>query len=220
MCRKKYRSINVTLSILVFAVLALLTFALVMFLTRPTATDRAVEVRLKGVSRASGSASGSAVSSAEFLKRSRLSEIEWLDKVLQRAGWANRVALLLAQAESPWSVSAVLLASTVLGAMGFAIARYWIPDLLPALVLAVLATGLPTLVLCVLRSRRMNKFNQNLPDALDLMSRSLRAGHSVSAAIEIVSEEGSEPLRSEFAKLHRQLALGMPNREALLQLGL
>jgi tight adherence protein B len=81
------------------------------------------------------------------------------------------------------------------------------------------ATVLPVVVLRLKRNRRMVKFDQNLPEALDLMSRSLRAGHSVSAAIEIVAEEGMEPLRSEFARVHQQQVLGLPNRDALLQLG-
>jgi len=116
-------------------------------------------------------------------------------------------------------VSSVLISSAVLGLMGFAVARYWISDLLPALIAGVAATVVPVLVLRLKRNRRMNRFDQNLPEALDLMSRSLRAGHSMSAAIEIVAEEGMEPLRSEFVRVHQQQVLGLPNRDALLQLG-
>ncbi len=50
------------------------------------------------------------------------------------------------------------------------------------------------------------------------MTRALRAGHSISAAIEIVAEEGTEPLRSEFRQVYKQQNFGLPNREALLQL--
>ena len=79
--------------------------------------------------------------------------------------------------------------------MSFAIVRYWISDLLPSLIAAVAATVIPWLVLNLKKNQRMKKFDQSLPDALDLMSRSLRAGHSMGAAIEIVAEEGTEPLR-------------------------
>src|ERR1035438_9684444 len=60
---------------------------------------------------------------------------------------------------------------------------------------------------------------ENLPDALDLMARALRAGHSVGAAIEIVAQEGGEPLRSEFKEVYKQQSFGLPQRDALLQLG-
>ena len=113
------------------------------------------------------------------------------------------MALLLAQAESSWDVGTVLTISAVLGIMSFAIVRYWISDLLPSLIAAMAATVIPLLVLNLKKNQRMKKFDQSLPDALDLMSRSLRAGHSMGAAIEIVAEEGTEPLRTEFARVHQ-----------------
>jgi len=56
-------------------------------------------------------------------------------------------------------------------------------------------------------------------EALDLIARALRAGHSVSAALEIVAEEGGEPLRSEFREVYKQQNFGIPQRDALQQLG-
>jgi tight adherence protein B len=210
----------VGLTILVFVGLAVLTFAVVMMLTRPSAVDRAVTARLTSVQarQADFAANGGGVPQ-EFLKSLSLSEIAWLDQFLQRLSLAHKLALLLAQAESAWSVSTVLISSAVLGLMGSAIAWFWLPDIWPALIAGAAAMVIPTLMLRVKRRRRLNKFDQGLPEALDLMSRSLRAGHSVSAAIEIVAEEGVEPLRSEFARVHQQHTLGLPNRDALLQLG-
>ena len=76
---------------------------------------------------------------AEFLKQTNLSKIGWLDKMLKGSGTAHKISLLLAQAESSWSVSTVLLASAILGLMGFAIVRFWIVDLIPGLIAGVLA---------------------------------------------------------------------------------
>ena len=205
-------------TVLVFIGLATVTFAVVMLLTRPTNADRAVQMRLAGVQRQNKPAVAGS-HPQEFLKNNSLSGSVRLDRLLQGFSAAHKLALLLAQTESPWSVSTVLISSSVLGLMGFAIVRYWISDLLPSLVAGLAATVIPLLVLRLKRNRRLDKFNQNLPEALDLMSRSLRAGHSVSAAIEIVAEEGTEPLRTEFARVHQQQVLGLPNRDALLQLG-
>ena len=57
-----------------------------------------------------------------------------------------------------------------------------------------------------------------MPGALDIVARSLRAGHALSAALEIVGEQAAEPVRSEFRILCRQQNLGMPFREAVLNM--
>ena len=64
----------------------------------------------------------------------------------------------------------------------------------------------------------MKKFERGLPAALDIVARSLRAGHALSAAMEIVGEQAPDPVRSEFRTLCRQQNLGMPFREAVLNL--
>lgn len=204
---------------LVFVGMAVATFGVVMMLTRPTVTNRAVTQRLAGVHGRRNGVPNPGPLPQEFLKDRSLSELAWLDQFLQRSGLAHKLALLLTQAESSWSVSTVLISSAVLGLMGSAIAWYWLPEVWAALIAGTVALPIPTLMLRLKRNRRMIKFDQGLPDALDLMSRSLRAGHSVSAAIEIVGEEGIEPLRSEFGRVRQQQTLGLPNRDALLQLG-
>ena len=206
-----------SLTVLVFIFLSAVTFAVVMFFTRPSATDRAIERRLAGVQ--SVGSGDTFAGDAEFLKDTNLSNIKWLNELLDRWNTAHKISLLLAQAESSWSVSTVLFASAILGLMGFSIVRFWIVDPIPALIAGILAAALPILILRVKRERRLASFNQKLPDALDLISRALRAGHSISAAIEIVAEEGVEPLRSEFAEVYKQQNFGIPHRDALLQLG-
>jgi tight adherence protein B len=94
--------------------------------------------------------------------------------------------------------------------------------LLPIRILAVAAalavTTLPLLVLRAKRDRRIKRFDRVLPDALDMIARSLRAGHALSAALEIVGEQAQEPVRSEFRTLCRQQNLGMPFRDAVFNL--
>ena len=207
------------LTVSVFVFCAMVTFAVVMFFTRPSASSRAVGRRLARVRMAGSGVVPNEDGAAEFLKQTTLSEIKWLNKLLEGWGTAHKISLLLAQAESSWSVSTVLFASALLGLMGFSIVRFWIVDLIPALIAGILAAALPVLVLRAKRARRLRKFDQKLPDALDLIARALRAGHSIAAAIEIVSEEGVEPLRSEFGEVYKQQNFGIPQRDALLQLG-
>ena len=60
---------------------------------------------------------------------------------------------------------------------------------------------------------------RRLADAIELIARALRAGHSMGSAIEIVAEQSAEPLGSEFAIVFQQQKFGIPFRDALLQLG-
>ena len=205
------------LSSLAFCFFAVMTFSIVMYLTRPSATDRTVKSRLARLQTAGKLLPQD--QTTECLKRTNLSEIEWVDQLLQHWAAAHKISVLLAQAHSSWTVSTVLLAAAILGAMGFSIVYYWMLALVPALILGALAATFPILVLRFKKERRLRSFNQKLPDALDLIARALRAGHSVNAAIEIVAEEAPEPLRSEFGEVYKQQNFGIPNRDALLQLG-
>ena len=81
--------------------------------------------------------------------------------------------------------------------------------LLPALVIAPLcATVLPYLVLRVLRGRRQKAFGAQFPDALDMIVRSLRAGHPVPVAISMVAREMKDPIGSEFGIVADEITYG------------
>jgi tight adherence protein B len=68
------------------------------------------------------------------------------------------------------------------------------------------------------RQRRVRNFNTVLPDAIDLLARALRAGHSVASALEMVGEQSPEPLGVEFTQVFQQQRLGLPFRDALMQM--
>jgi tight adherence protein B len=201
----------------VFILILGLTFSVVMLLTRPSPTDRTIEERVAGIRAASaGIFVGEAV--PEILKRTRLSEIGWLDRLLQHWNVSHRIRRLASQAESPWSVPVVLAVVGGCAIAGFAISYYYLADSIASLVVALASGFLPFTYLHMRRAKRMKRFNQALPDALDLITRALRAGHSVSAAIEIVGQEAAEPVRTEFREVYRQQNFGLPHREALLEL--
>jgi tight adherence protein B len=101
---------------------------------------------------------------------------------------------------------------------GYAVGYYELPGPLLALPVALVFAAAPSLYLRFRRTQRLRNFNRNLPEAIDLMSRALRAGHSLTAAIEIVGEECPEPVRTEFREVYRQQNFGLPAREALVQL--
>jgi tight adherence protein B len=206
------------LMILTFVAVLVLTGSVILVLTRPTAADRAIEGRVAGIQASAVQEVYLGEGMPEFLRNTKLSKIDWLDNLLKRWNVAHKIELLITQAESSWSVPMVLGGTVGSAAFGFLVSYMWLPDLAVCVVLGILFSSLPFFVLHLKRARRMRRFNLGLPDAIDLVCRALRAGHSLSAAIEIVGQEAVEPVRTEFREVYRQQNFGLPQRDALLQL--
>jgi tight adherence protein B len=98
-----------------------------------------------------------------------------------------------------------------------AITSLFLPDVLPLLA-AFIVGCIPYAYLLILRERRLRLCDKLLPEAIDLMARGLRAGHALPAVLEMVGEEISEPLGTEFRKLHEEQTLGLPLRDAVMNM--
>lgn len=199
----------------IFMIALSLSFAIVLLVSRPTQAERVIEGRIAKLTSTQRPALQE--EAAEIVKRTNLSESPWLNAVLQEFGPAQKLQLLIAQAKSPWSVGGILGGCALLTAAGYALGCYEFNPIIAPLPAIVLGAS-PFLVLRFQRARRLKEFNRHLPEAIDLMSRALRAGHSVQAAIEIVGEESPEPVRTEFREVYRQQNFGLPAREALMEL--
>jgi len=189
-----------------------------LLVTRQTATERTIEGRIAKLNAAPVGTVWLEEQNSEIMKHTRLSQIPWLDAQLRRWSLVHRIHLLIKQAESSWSVAGVLACSVALGVAGYAVGYYELPSAAIALLPALVAAASPFLVLRYQRARRLKEFSKQLPESIDLMSRALRAGHSLTAAIEIAGEECPEPVRSEFREVYQQQNFGLPAREALVQL--
>jgi tight adherence protein B len=87
-----------------------------------------------------------------------------------------------------------------------------------ALLAGLVASTTPYIYLIVKRKARLHRFAMILPEAIDLMARALRAGHAVTAAIEMVAREIQDPVGTEFRRVFEEQNFGLPLREALLNL--
>ncbi len=87
-----------------------------------------------------------------------------------------------------------------------------------ALILAVVGMILPHLLISRAKRRRIMKFNTQIGDALVVMSNSLRAGFSFLQSMEMVSKEMQPPIADEFGRTLREMNLGTPTEEAMLNL--
>jgi tight adherence protein B len=86
------------------------------------------------------------------------------------------------------------------------------------LVLGLLAGTTPYISLRVKRNARLRSFEVKLPEAIDLLGRALRAGHALTAAIEMVAKEIADPVGTEFRRVFEEQNFGLPIREALINL--
>ena len=145
----------------------------------------------------------------------RLSAIPLLDRLLKSLSLARRLELMLYQAGMTMRVGSFLLMLAVMGAIGYAVGTAVFHHMLHGMVLALILGFSPFMVVSYKRSVRQRQFAEEFPDALDLLVSALRAGISFSAALQIVADESPEPVRSEFAIVVEEQALGMDLREAL-----
>ena len=83
----------------------------------------------------------------------------------------------------------------------------------------VLVIGAPILLIMRKRNMRMRKFNNQMPEALELLSQSLRAGQALPSGIQLIAEQMDDPIGTEFARVHAEQDLGIPLEEALEHLG-
>jgi tight adherence protein B len=145
---------------------------------------------------------------------------ERLGHYLMDYSFSPRIEILLLEADSKSTVGSLVLKSIRFlvagGVIGFALLQ----SMVGALTGAAIAGVLPFAKLKWKRSRRLIAVTAALPDAADLMARALRAGHSVTQAIEAMAEQAPKPLSIEFAKVFQQQKLGIPLRKVLIDLGL
>ena len=87
--------------------------------------------------------------------------------------------------------------------------------MLVAAVVGALAACLPFAYVRYVRSKRLLKFEEQFPEAIDLLSRALRAGHALTTGLSMVAEELPDPIGPEFQTLYDQQNFGLPLSQAL-----
>jgi tight adherence protein B len=201
--------------VLTFISILLATFLLVIVMTRESPEEKIVGERMASI-HISSKRDGITLEAAQLLKATRTSS--WLDKILLRFRFAKTLQARILQANSSSSVSGFILTSLGLLIAGFAITRVFAPMLLIDTAVGAVVSLLPYGILSFKCTKRINTFNAALPEAIDMLARALRAGHSVVGALEMLAENAQEPAASEFGEVFKQLNLGLSIRDALMQL--
>ncbi len=98
------------------------------------------------------------------------------------------------------------------------IVSFFVSGLMIPVAGGIVAGMAPYIYLYIMREQRLKRCDKLLPEAIDLMARGLRAGHALTAVLEMVGNESPEPIGSEFKRLHEETALGLPLRDATMNL--
>lgn len=196
----------------IFAIVLVAAFATIAYFTEPTENEKRTQARLESLGRPSMQDDELP---AEIVKRVSFSRINWLDRYLRQSKPALQLHLWLDQAEVPWTVGRFFFYSACLLVVGAIIGNWWIPvgivGWVPGLILAL---G-PLAWIGFKRAKRFREFNAQLPEAVDLIARALRAGQSLPGALLTVAEEMPAPLGPEFQVCADEMNYGLPFREAM-----
>jgi tight adherence protein B len=128
------------------------------------------------------------------------------------------LAVMLEQGNVKWSVQTLLLLSLGLG-VGLGLALFVaLGTVGTALVVAAAGAAAPFVYVRTRRARRVQAFEEHFPDAIDLMGRALRAGHPMSAAVQMVAEEMPDPVGTDFRRVSEEHRFGLAMTDVLLAL--
>jgi tight adherence protein B len=162
-------------------------------------------------------AGGRPAGGVDIVKKRTLSEIPWLNtKLLNlQAPTLNRLERFVVQADVKQPLGFFLLltaaGAATTGALLFVISR----SIPVSIIVGLLATVVPWVYLAIRKNRRLAQFEQQLPDALDMIARSLRAGHAFTGGMQMVVMEFADPARAEFRKTLDEINFGVSYEDAL-----
>jgi tight adherence protein B len=197
--------------ITIFLILLVAVFATVAFFTEPSENDKRIRQRLSGLDRYAGNESGT----EGITRQVTFSSIPSLDLFLRHSKFAPKLQLMIEQAKHSWTVGRFFFFSAAMFVVGASAGNWVIPVGFIGWIPGVVVAFLPFVWILYKRSARFRRFNLQLPDAVDLISRALRAGHALPSALVTVAEEMSDPLGPEFGRAADELNYGLPFREAL-----
>ena len=126
----------------------------------------------------------------------------------------KKLDIMLRQADTNITVTRMLIFCVIAGLMA-GLAAYTVTNTLVAVLAAAVASMLPIIFASRKRKKRLQKFNSQLPDTLDLLSRSLSVGHAFSESLHQVATEMPEPIATEFRITFEEQKLGLPTKAAL-----
>jgi len=203
------------LSILTFLVVVTLV-ALIWMFVGTDANQEVVRRRMESVRKAEQR--GNVSLNLKLVRDEMLSSVPALHRLLMKWTWSSRLRDFVAQAGMKTKPAKLLLISAVIGLGSYLITKMFYPQFPIAVLAAIIATVVPFSVVAFKRRRRLRKFEEHFPEALDLLGRAVRAGHAFTTGLEMIAKESSEPVAEEFRATFEEQNFGLPLKDALLNM--
>jgi tight adherence protein B len=201
-------------AIIFLMVLAIIFGAYWIFILRPEqVAEQRVRARLKGQHK-------DVIRTSLLKARERLSNIGSLDSTLAKSGDAlEPLSDLVNRSGLKTTVGTVILACVFIALVTIAVVSRYSPYFSVALIVGISAGFLPIAFVKHMAARRLAIFEEQFPEAIDLIARALRAGHALPTALQMVSDEIPQPVGGEFRLLFDQQNFGMSLPDALKAFG-
>ncbi|HEV1284063.1 MAG TPA: type II secretion system F family protein [Bryobacteraceae bacterium] len=194
---------------------AMLAWFLVSKYIKSSDLDR-IKARLSGTTKskkAKGAKPGEASVMQQETTKNRLAQ-----KIVDKYQLAPKIGLFLEQAGMRWAPARLVHTCLLSLAAGSLAGWMLTSSLIIAVALGAVAAGAPVLWIWRKRKSRLFRFEELFPDALEFVSRSMRAGHAFSVSLEMIHREFQEPIAGEFRRTFEEHNLGLPIEIALQKL--
>ena len=204
----------VLLALVTFIIVAVVVFALVSLYDERTARARTLRDRLARVDEQAEQPQPEAA----FLRDEMFSKIPAFDTFLRRSDRVSELQKTLSQGSVDIRAGNFLILCLV-SAVAFALVAFLFGGkIMFGWAGLLLGFFIPYAWASHMRAKRFAKFEEKFPEAIDTLARAVRAGHAFTTALEMIANEISEPVASEFRQLYEEQKFGLPVREALLNL--
>lgn len=154
----------------------------------------------------------------DILKKRELSQIPWFNKLLIGFSVTNKLDKLIIQSNASRPLGFFLLLAVVLGVCGVFAGLYFMMNIWFSILIGLVLMGVPYLYLVNKKNKRISKFQKQLHEALDLIARALKAGHSFNSSMKLAADEFGDPLGTEFAETLDEINFGVSIPDALKNL--
>jgi tight adherence protein B len=153
----------------------------------------------------------------QLVRDETLSSVPALNQLMMRWSWPLRFRDFLTQAGIKTRPGKILLTSGVLTLGAFLVTKAFYSSPAP-IAGAVIAGMIPLAYVAIKRQRRLRRFEEHFPEALDLLNRAIRAGHAFTTGLGMIASEAPEPIAGEFRTTFEEQNFGLPLRDVLQNL--
>ena len=203
------------LSILTFLIVVAIV-ALIWMFVGTDANQEVVRRRMESVRKAERR--GDVSLSLKLVRDEMLSSVPAIHRLMSQWAWTSRLRDFTLQAGMKTKPAKLLLLSAASALGAYLITGMFYPQFPFPLLAGLFAAFVPFSVIAFKRRRRLHKFEERFPEALDLLGRAVRAGHAFTTGLEMIGKESAEPVAGEFRAVFEEQNFGLPLRDAMLNM--